>query len=161
MVSSKLHNLTIKKSRFSTYKREGGDDELNDIIRNHNHIINKVTQLNDNMDDANVKLSIDKGQKLFGRFTEYKDLRELHSKLIKLRVKLARTNITNSKLNMLIDYLNQFLQKAQTGDILPLTMTTNTKHGNLIEKMLKNTRGKGKTKRRMKKAKSKKQILKI
>jgi hypothetical protein len=64
--------------------------------------------------------------------------------------------ITNSKLNMLIDYLNQFLQKAQTGDILPLTMTTNTKHGNLIEKMLKNTRGKGKTKRRMKKAKSKK-----
>ena len=58
--------------------KEDGDDELNKISMKYNFTLNQVRLLDDAMNDANVKLSNTRGERLFNRFREYKDLRRLH-----------------------------------------------------------------------------------
>ena len=47
-------------------------------------------KLDDAMNDANVKLSNTRGKSLFNKYREYKDLREMHLELVKLKKKKER-----------------------------------------------------------------------
>ena len=143
---------TIKKSKFSELRIEDGDNELNKILKDYNFTLSKVITLDDSMNNANVKLSNKQGKSLFNKYREYKDLREMHLELVKLRKKKR-----NKKVNMLLKYLHNFLQNSQTGDVLSQKITTYTEHGNLVEKILKQSRAKGK---KTKKRKVKKNKLK-
>jgi len=151
-----IKSIKINKSRskFSELIREDGDRELNEILVKYNFTLNKLMKLDDAMNDANVKLSNSRGRSLFNKYREYKDLREMHLELVKLRKK--RKN--NKKVIMLLEYLDNFLQKSQTGDVLSQKITTYTEHGNLIEKIIKQNRGKGKKQNKTKKNKIKQKI---
>ena len=146
--------LNKSLSKFSELIREDGDRELNEILVKYNFTLNKLMKLDDAMNDANVKLSNSRGRSLFNKYREYKDLREMHLELVKLRKK--RKN--NKKVIMLLEYLDNFLQKSQTGDVLSQKITTYTEHGNLIEKIIKQNRGKGKKQNKTKKNKIKQKI---
>tara|TARA_Y100000768_G_C23470232_1_gene447792 strand:- start:43 stop:501 length:459 start_codon:yes stop_codon:yes gene_type:complete len=146
--------LNKSRSKFSELIREDGDRELNEILVKYNFTLNKLMKLDDAMNDANVKLSNSRGRSLFNKYREYKDLREMHLELVKLRKK--RKN--NKKVIMLLEYLDNFLQKSQTGDVLSQKITTYTEHGNLIEKIIKQNRGKGKKQNKTKKNKIKQKI---
>lgn len=82
-----VKSRTIKKSqsKFSKLIKEDGDDELNKILMKYNFSLNKVMKLDDAMNDANVKLSNTRGKSLFNKYREYKDLREMHLELVKLK----------------------------------------------------------------------------
>ena len=54
---------------------------------------------------------------------------------------------------MLLEYLEDFLQKSQTGYVLSQKITTYTEHGNLVEKILKQSRGQGKKTKKKRKLK--------
>lgn len=151
-----IKSIKINKSRskFSELIREDGDSELNEILVKYNFTLNKLMKLDDAMNDANVKLSNSRGRSLFNKYREYKDLREMHLELVKLRKK--RKN--NKKVIMLLEYLDNFLQKSQTGDVLSQKITTYTEDGNLIEKIIKQNRGKGKKQNKTKKNKIKQKI---
>ena len=148
-----VKSRTIKKSqsKFSKLIKEDGDDELNKILIKYNFTLNKVMKLDDAMNDANVKLSNTRGESLFNKYREYKDLRGMHLELVKLKKRKK-----NKKVNMLLEYLEDFLQKSQTGDVLSQKITTYTEHGNLVEKILKQSRGQGKKTKKRKKRKVKK-----
>ena len=145
-----VKSRTIKKSqsKFSKLIIEDGDDELNKILMKYNFSLNKVMKLDDAMNDANVKLSNTRGKSLFNKYREYKDLRGMHLELVKLKKRKK-----NKKVNMLLEYLEDFLQKSQTGDVLSQKITTYTEHGNLVEKILKQSRGQGKKTKKKKKLK--------
>jgi len=145
-----VKSRTIKKSqsKFSKLIIEDGDDELNKILMKYNFSLNKVMKLDDAMNDANVKLSNTRGKSLFNKYREYKDLREMHLELVKLKKRKK-----NKKVNMLLEYLEDFLQKSQTGDVLSQKITTYTEHGNLVEKILKQSRGQGKKTKKKRKLK--------
>lgn len=147
-----VKSRTIKKSlsKFSKLIKEDGDDELNNILVKYNFTLNKVIKLDDAMNDANVKLSNTRGESLFNKYREYKDLRKMHLELVKLKKRKD-----NKKVNMLLEYLEDFLQKSQTGDVLSQKITTYTEHGNLVEKILKQSRGQGKKTKKRKKEKRK------
>jgi hypothetical protein len=145
-----VKSRTIKKSqsKFSKLIIEDGDDELNKILMKYNFSLNKVMKLDDAMNDANVKLSNTRGKSLFNKYREYKDLRGMHLELVKLKKRKK-----NKKVNMLLEYLEDFLQKSQTGDVLSQKITTYTEHGNLVEKILKQSRGQGKKTKKKRKLK--------
>ena len=145
-----VKSRTIKKSlsKFSKLIKEDGDDELNNILVKYNFTLNKVIKLDDAMNDANVKLSNTRGESLFNKYREYKDLRKMHLELVKLKKRKD-----NKKVNMLLEYLEDFLQKSQTGDVLSQKITTYTEHGNLVEKILKQSRGQGKKTKKKRKLK--------
>ena len=84
-----IKSIKINKSRskFSELIREDGDSELNEILVKYNFTLNKLMKLDDAMNDANVKLSNSRGRSLFNKYREYKDLREMHLELVKLRKK--------------------------------------------------------------------------
>lgn len=144
----KSRRIKKSQSKFSKLIKEDGDDELNKILMKYNFSLNKVMKLDDAMNDANVKLSNTRGKSLFNKYREYKDLREMHLELVKLKKRKK-----NKKVNMLLEYLEDFLQKSQTGDVLSQKITTYTEHGNLVEKILKQSRGQGKKTKKKRKLK--------
>lgn len=145
-----VKSRTIKKSesKFSKLIKEDGDDELNKILMKYNFTLNKVMKVDDAMNNVNVKLSNTRGERLFNKYREYKDLRGMYLELVKLKKRKK-----NKKVNMLVEYLENFLQKSQTGDVLSQKITTYTEHGNLVEKILKQSRGQGKKTKKKRKVK--------
>ncbi len=136
-----------KTTEFTSYNKEPGDNELNKIITKYHFTINKINKLNNSMDNLDVEKSTRKAKNLFNNYTEYRNLQNLYSELLELKKSLIKSDKSNVKLDMLINYIETFLQMSQTGDIIPLNITTNTKYGNLVEKILEKSRAYGKKKK--------------
>ena len=141
---------TIKNSQFSELIKEDGDDKLRKILMKYNNILYKVIRLNNAMNNENVKLSNTLGKSLFIQYRKYIKLQELYLKLAMLK---ERTE--NRKVKMLLEYLEDFLYKCQTGDVLSFEITINTPYGNLVDKILRQSRAKGKKTKKRKKNKKK------
>ena len=150
-----VKSRTIKNSKLI---KVDGDDKLNDILEKYQSTLNKVSQLDRAMDNNNVQLSNALGIILFNNYREYKKLRRMHYKLVKL--KRTRNENENEKVNILLGDLENFLYKCQTGDVLSLEIAANTDFGNLVTKILIQNRAKGKKTKKRKKNKKKKKSKK-
>ena len=104
---------------------------------------------------ANVSSAINKSQVLLNKYKNFTNVKKFYIELIKLKNELDLENKTNYKLYNLISYIEEFLMKLQTG-CSPLSITTQTKYGNLIEKILSIARGKNLEKKKPKNKNQKK-----
>lgn len=149
-------------SRFQNHNRREGESGYNSIVSIYNNTIYKAVQLNKAMDASQVEKANELGEQLFRNKLEYKNLSNLYVELCWLQNKIKYDNYV--KLDKLTTFVFNFLNKAQTGDVLPLPITT-TETGNLATDILNLGRlkletpvGGKKTKKHRKKKSTRKKI---
>ena len=144
---------TIRKSQFSKQIVYEDDYKLNKILSKYTDTLIKVMKLKDEMNNVDVERSNKLAENLFNKYNEYTKLKNMYLELVKLQKSEKR----NIKLNMLIEYLEEFLYNSQTGDVINMSYTVNTQYGNLINKILqektRSSNCKGKTAKKRKKRK--------
>lgn len=128
---SRQHNKTY--SRFQNHNSREGERGYNSIVSIYNNTIYKAVQLNKAMDAAQIEKANELGEELFRNKLEYKNLSNLYVELCWLQNKIKNDNYV--KLDKLTRFVFDFLNKAQTGDVLPLPITT-TETGNLATDIL-------------------------
>lgn len=131
MSSREKHQTTLSK-----------DYKLKQIINKYYLTLSLIKSLNKELNSANVSNAINKAKILLNKYRNYTSVKSFYIELTKLKNELNQENKTNYKLENLLSYIEDFLMKLQTGDVVPLTMTTQTKYGNLIQKIITSARGK-------------------
>lgn len=145
--------MSESKISYNRSKKKYNINNYNELIDEYSDIIKKIEILDKFMRDENVEMSTKLAIELFNRNYNYQRLKKFFF-ILKI---LYKKNPNSNELEKLYIKVENFIFNCQTGDVIPLNITTNTNYGNLIQKILeqKSIYGKRKTQKKRKSHKKK------